>query len=125
MSLLSRPLQIAAIPLGAFRARGVGAFQKIEKRLARRFGVADILILQDELRKILMPVSCRRTHRLVGDSGRLRRGVSVISRLGDTTAAGPEARADALVRVGFAGDHAFAPRRGTPGEARAGQIEAA
>src|SRR5205809_5932681 len=118
-------LQCGAVPVRAFSASGVSALQKIQKRRARRLGPAHILVHQDELREILVPERRRRAHRLIGDSGRLRRSVGIIRRSRDRTATGPEPRADALVRVRFAGDDAFARRSGPPGKTRTCQVEAA
>src|SRR5688572_25804633 len=101
----TRTLERSAIPLREVRAGLVTALEEVEHRLARGGGGTDLVVRKDELLEggVVAPAHLR----ILGEPGRLRRSVRIKGRLPEA-GSGPEAGADALVRIGFAGDDARA-----------------
>src|SRR5207249_4890087 len=122
---LLKSLERGAIPVRQLRAGRVGALQKLQQRGARRLRLADVIVHQNEFGQILMPESSGWLERLVLQPCRLRRRVGIECRARNGSAARPEPGADALVRVGFTGDHPLARRSGASRETRTAQVEAA
>src|SRR3954471_2408580 len=85
-----------------------------------------IVVAKEKFAKLRIVVGGTGADRLLLKATRSRSGIAIEGCRTKATVARPEAGADDLVRVGFAGDYVgiFARRCGTSGEAADGQIEA-
>jgi hypothetical protein len=121
------PFKRLAIPLPKRGPCFVGALEKRQQRLLRRGSVAHVLIPQEEFSQFATVEGLRWTNGGGWQSRRLRRGIGIERRGGETVIAGPEATTDLFMGHRFA-RHAIGPRSlgGAPtGEERHGEVEAA
>src|SRR5437667_3552596 len=93
-------LERGAVPRREVGGRGVGALQEIEQQLARRGGLADRVIGQDELADLLAVIAGIRLDLGIAKAGRLRVGVAIKGGLAEAAIARPKAAAADLVRIG-------------------------
>jgi hypothetical protein len=124
-------LERRAIPAARFGRSRIGGREKVEQHGVGIGSLPNHVIGQDELTESLVVESPRGYGRIT-KTLRLGIGIRIERRLRKSIAAGPEARAADLVRIGFARDrirqagHAAGMlRRPASGKARHGEIEAA
>src|ERR1700680_286303 len=99
------PLQVCAIPVTRSCTRFIGALTKVQQRLFRRVGLADIFVHQKEFLLLATIKRFRGKHAALLESRRLRGGIGVESRVFHNFAiARPESVADYFVRVSLFGD---------------------
>src|SRR5260370_13261794 len=70
-----------AVPLGQFRASFIGALAEIENRFTWRRSGAHVVVLQQELSHLGIPIGWTRFHNRLLESSRGRLGVRIKSRL--------------------------------------------
>src|SRR5204863_554247 len=112
-------------PVRQFRARFVRALAEIENCLFRRLSRTRIVVLEDKLTQLLIPVSALRTYGFIGETGRRGCRVRVKGGMEEPAIARPEAATGNFMRIAFAHHriHVRLFRRLPSGKTRDGQIE--
>src|SRR6476661_8436512 len=130
--LAERAFQRGAIPFGGIGSGFIGALQELQQGPLRFCRYSHGVIGQDEFAKRLAEERGVGTHLRGAESRRLRIGIGIERRIIDRAAAGPEAGAADLVRIGFTDDvvgqiryAAGMTRRAPAREARHREVEAA
>src|SRR5579885_505140 len=116
-------LQARAIPAGQARAGLISALAELEHGNIRRLRRARVLVVQNKLSKLRVPMPG--AHRFSLQSGRRRSAVGVKGRVTIAAVAGPEAATGDLVRIRLASHlvRAFALRRAASRKARHRQVK--
>src|SRR5579859_6430314 len=121
------PFQLLAVPARQVRTRFIRALAEIEDRLCRRRGGARVVILEDELAQLLIPIGRAGKHGLALDSGGRRLAVRIERGVRKPAVAGPETATDHFMRISLPGERIGVRWQGgaPAGEARHRQVERA